>query len=112
MSLKTEQKNNLDIIIDKLKKYYILKIKGFDPKQMTLATILFEGNKREVEQEMKVVQQAAGEEQGMRAGPSNGERGYFLTFAIAYLRDFAMDYELIGESFETSIPWNNVVGFC
>lgn len=49
---------------------------------------------------------------GMRAGGENGERGYFLTFAIAYLRDFAMDYQLIGESFETSIPWNNVLGFC
>lgn len=79
---------------------------------MTLATILFEGNTREVEQEMKVVKQAATEEQGMQAGASNGERGYFLTFAIAYLRDFAMDYELIGESFETSIPWNNVLDFC
>jgi len=32
---------------------------------MTLATILFEGNTREVEQEMKVVKQAATEEQGM-----------------------------------------------
>jgi len=35
-----------------------------------------------------------------------------LTFAIAYLRDFAMNYELIGESFETSVPWNNVLKFC
>lgn len=55
MSLKTEQKKKRDIILDKLKKYYLLNIKGFDPKQMTLATILFEGNKREVDEEMAIV---------------------------------------------------------
>jgi alkyldihydroxyacetonephosphate synthase len=77
-----------------------------------LATILFEGNRQEVSQEIKIVRKIANANKGVNAGPSNGERGYFLTFAIAYLRDFAMDYELIGESFETSISWNNVTGFC
>ena len=61
---------------------------------------------------MKIVRRVAINNKGVNAGAANGERGYFLTFAIAYLRDFAMDYELIGESFETSIPWNNVAGFC
>ena len=79
---------------------------------MVLATILFEGNKQEVSQEINVVRRVANANKAVNAGPNNGERGYFLTFAIAYLRDFAMDYELIGESFETSIPWNNVAGFC
>ena len=45
---------------------------------------------------------------GMRAGAENGRRGYFLTFSIAYIRDFAFDYGVIAESFETSCTWENV----
>lgn len=44
----------------------------------------------------------------MRAGEESGKRGYFLTFSIAYLRDFACDYGVIAESFETSCSWENV----
>jgi len=29
---------------------------------------------------------------GFKAGAENGERGYFLTYMIAYLRDFAMEF--------------------
>ena len=32
----------------------------------------------------------------MKAGAENGERGYQLTFAIAYIRDFMMDHWVIG----------------
>jgi len=35
-------------------------------------------------------------------------RGYFLTFVIAYLRDFAFEYGFLAESFETSVAWKNV----
>ena len=41
-------------------------------------------------------------------GASNGKRGFMLTFVIAYLRDFAMHYQIIGESFETAVPWENI----
>jgi len=45
-------------------------------------------------------------------GSENGLRGYFLTFAIAYLRDLSMTYSFIAESFETSVPWSNVLSLC
>ena len=35
-------------------------------------------------------------------------KGYFLTFAIAYVRDFAAQHCYIAESFETSCPWSKV----
>lgn len=35
-------------------------------------------------------------------------KGYFLTFAIAYIRDFGLKHCLIAESFETSCPWGKV----
>ena len=31
---------------------------------------------------------------------------YDLTFAIAYLRDFALSHHVLGESFETFVPWS------
>lgn len=41
----------------------------------------------------------------MKAGEENGERGFFLTYVIAYIRDLAALYNFIAESFETSCPW-------
>lgn len=49
---------------------------------------------------------------GMEAGAENGIRGYALTFMIAYLRDFAAQYNFVAESFETSCPWSKVSTLC
>lgn len=43
----------------------------------------------------------AGQFRGLDAGEENGYRGYFLTFMIAYLRDFGVNFSFIAESFET-----------
>ena len=48
----------------------------------------------------------------MKAGGENGRRGYQLTFSIAYIRDFLMNYYIIAESFETSVPWSQALGVC
>ena len=48
----------------------------------------------------------------MKAGEENGKRGYFLTFVIAYLRDMGLEHYVLGESFETSVPWNKVGNLC
>lgn len=45
-------------------------------------------------------------------GSENGEKGYIMTFAIAYIRDFGTDYCFIAESFETSCPWSKVPTLC
>lgn len=42
---------------------------------------------------------------GLAGGEENGKRGYFLTYMIAYIRDFGFDYYFMAESFETSVPW-------
>jgi alkyldihydroxyacetonephosphate synthase len=43
---------------------------------------------------------------GMKGGAENGRRGYALTFAIAYIRDFMLEHWVLAESFETSLPWS------
>ena len=44
------------------------------------------------------------------SGEENGLKGYTLTFMIAYLRDIGLDYQIVAESFETSVPWDRIIG--
>lgn len=98
--------------LDKLKKLYVLKLRGFDPQQMVAATIVMEGATEEVTYQEKNIYRLAKKYQGLATGATNGKRGYMLTYAIAYLRDFFSSYCIIGETFETSVPWSNIQQVC
>jgi alkyldihydroxyacetonephosphate synthase len=93
-------------VVSKLQKFVVTKVKGFDPEAMVACTFLHEGSKAEVAAEEKTVARLAKKHDGMLAGPENGRRGYQLTFGIAYIRDFVMRQWILGESFETSVPWS------
>jgi len=107
-ALKTEQSFSEDVI-DAIKKFYVTKIKGYNPESMTAATALFEGTREVTAAQKKYVDATAAKYMGLEAGPANGLRGYFLTFVIAYIRDLGQNYNFIAESFETSCPWKQVV---
>uniref|UniRef100_A0A7N6AK73 Alkylglycerone-phosphate synthase n=1 Tax=Anabas testudineus TaxID=64144 RepID=A0A7N6AK73_ANATE len=116
-ALKPQVSSIFTSFLDGLKKFYITKFKGFDPNRLCVATLLFEGDREKVLQHEKQVYNIAAKFGGLAAGEDNGQRGYMLTFVIAYLRDLGMDYYVIGESFETSVPWDRVtqtydVGAC
>jgi alkyldihydroxyacetonephosphate synthase len=96
----------------KLEKFFVLKVKGFDPKQMVAVTIVFEGSEREVAMQEETVYSLAKKHRGMKAGEENGKKGYQLTFGIAYIRDFVLRHYIAAESFETSVPWANVEEVC
>jgi len=81
---------------------------GFDPKRIVCATITYEGTKREVARQKRAVTEAGVRHGGVRLGTDVGKSGYELTFMIAYIRDFAMTYNILGESFETFVPWSNI----
>jgi len=95
-----------------LQKYYVTKIKGFDPTKMCAATLLYEGSKAETDMQSKGIAEIIGKYGGMDAGAENGKRGYFLTYMIAYLRDFGHNFYMCAESFETSVPWQKVLPLC
>ena len=61
---------------------------------------------------MKTVYAIAAAHAGLVAGAENGERGYALTFGIAYIRDWIMNHWMLAESFETSVPWSQVLSLC
>lgn len=90
-------------------KFFVTKVKGFDPEKMVALTLVFEGTKEEVERQQADVYRIAAKHKGMKAGGDNGRRGYQLTYSIAYIRDFMMNYYIVAESFETSTKWNNVL---
>jgi alkyldihydroxyacetonephosphate synthase len=93
-------------------RFFVTRIKGFDPSQMVACTLVFEGTKEQVAQQEKLVYGLSRSHGGMAAGSENGERGYQLTFSIAYIRDFLMNYYVIAESFETSVSWSNALALC
>ncbi|XP_073162077.1 alkyldihydroxyacetonephosphate synthase, peroxisomal isoform X11 [Lepidochelys kempii] len=127
-ALKPQVASIFTSFLDGLKKFYITKFKGFDPNELCVATLLFEGDREKVLQHEKQVYDIAAKfrkkqpgikshshlrkQNGLAAGEDNGQRGYMLTFVIAYLRDLGLDYYVIGESFETSVPWDRVIDLC
>lgn len=92
-----------------VQKALVTRIKGFDPHQLAIATVVFEGSREEVDFQEGVFYRIAKAHGGMKAGSKNGERGYQLTFSIAYIRDLTFTHWAIAESFETSVPWSRAL---
>jgi alkyldihydroxyacetonephosphate synthase len=93
-------------------KLFVLKVRGFDPDEMCACTIVYEGDREQVDAQDKAVRRIARRHRGMRGGPENGRRGYQLTYGIAYLRDFVMKHFVLAESLETSVPWSRTIELC
>lgn len=110
--MKPESDSKTEQIIDAIKKYFVLNIKGYNPDKMTACTLAFEGTEEEVNRQEKHVYKIASKYHGMKAGEMNGIRGYFLTYMIAYIRDFAAQHKFVAESFETSVPFSNIQALC
>jgi alkyldihydroxyacetonephosphate synthase len=112
LALKPKSSGGLADLKSKVEKFFVTKIKGFDPYKMVACTLVFEGTRAEVEQQQRDLYRVAATHGGMKAGADNGRRGYQLTYSIAYIRDFLMSYYIIAESFETSVPWTNALALC
>jgi alkyldihydroxyacetonephosphate synthase len=97
---------------DRFEKFYVTRIRKFDPDEMVACTLVFEGSREEVSAQESTLFRIARKHGGLKAGAENGKRGYELTFAIAYIRDFVMDHYLLAESFETSVPWSQALELC
>ncbi|KAJ8683683.1 hypothetical protein QAD02_019475 [Eretmocerus hayati] len=101
------------LILQGLKQAYITRIKGFSWDTMCVATLLFEGSSaKDVAVHEAKIYDIAKRHGGVPSGKTNGERGYTLTFVIAYIRDLGLDYKVLAESFETSVAWNRASSLC
>jgi alkyldihydroxyacetonephosphate synthase len=112
LALKPKSHGGFADLKSRAEKIFVTKVKGFKAEKMVACTLVFEGTRAEVEQQQRDVYRLASRHKGMKAGGENGRRGYQLTFSIAYIRDFLMNYYIIAESFETSVPWTNALTLC
>ncbi|MFL5927720.1 MAG: FAD-binding oxidoreductase [Gaiellaceae bacterium] len=96
----------------RLERHYVTRLRGFAVDRMAACTLAYEGTRDEVAAQAAAVKGVARSHGGIRGGAANGERGYQLTYSIAYLRDFIMGQWILGESFETSVPWSQVLTLC
>ncbi|MDE2736883.1 MAG: FAD-binding oxidoreductase [Gemmatimonadota bacterium] len=93
---------------EKVQKFALLKVLGFDPLKMAACTIAMEGTSAEVDHQKRTIFKLAKAHGGKSAGATNGRRGYMATFGIAYIRDFLNQFDFLGETFETSVPWSRI----
>ena len=96
----------------KVQHFALFKVKKFDIDRMVASTIVMEGSRSEVRAQEKAIFSLAKRFGGLSAGASNGKRGYSLTFGIAYIRDFVTRFGILGETFETSVPWDRIHDVC
>ena len=54
--------------MDKIKKYYLLNVKGFDANKMCACTIVFEGTSTQVRAEEKHIYSLIKKHNGLKAG--------------------------------------------
>jgi alkyldihydroxyacetonephosphate synthase len=94
--------------MDSVSKYYVINIKGFDPDNMSLCTIVYEGSKLEVLQQEANLLNIAEKYMGMDSGEEGGIRSYNMTFGVSYLRDFTLKHRFFSDSIETSCAWTKI----
>ena len=90
----------------------LTKVKRFDPAKMVAATIVFEGNKAETRAQEQTLSALARRHHAILGGSNQGRSGYMLTYVIAYIRDFMSDYYILGETYETTVPWDRISDLC
>jgi alkyldihydroxyacetonephosphate synthase len=112
LALKPKSSSALADLKSKAEKFFVTRIRGFEPDKMVACTLVFEGSLQEVKQQQRELYRIAAKHGGMKAGAENGRRGYQLTYSIAYIRDFLMSYYIIAESFETSVSWSDALALC
>ncbi|GAB6022707.1 hypothetical protein CHUAL_006803 [Chamberlinius hualienensis] len=110
-ALKSEE-SFLNGILQKLKMSYLVNVKGFDLEKICLATLLFEGDKDSINYNYDKIHAIATKYGGIAAGEENGKIGYRLTYVIAYIRDLSTQFYILGDSFETAVPWDRVIPLC
>ena len=104
-----EEKTGYDKFIDSVKNFIVFKVKGFNPKKCVVAIFKMEGSKQEVKYQRNNLKILAKKYNPVFAGAGQGKSGYNLTLAIAYIRDFFMDQNIIGETLESAVPWSDVI---
>ncbi len=93
----------------KIQHFVLFKLKRFKADEIVACTIAMEGTPSEISHQEEIIFGTAKRFGGISGGASNGKSGYTLTFGIAYIRDFFSQFHILGETFETSIAWDQIL---
>jgi alkyldihydroxyacetonephosphate synthase len=104
--------STMDKVESRIQKLFLGKVKGFKHDELVAATVVMEGKQDEVAYQNKVITRVAKQFGGIAGGEANGKRGYMLTYAIAYIRDFFAQFDVLGETYETTVPWSKIHDVC
>lgn len=107
-----EKPTFLKKLLNRIQYFVLEKIKGFDFNKISVATVMFEGKKQEVNAQQKIIRALVKKYGGLLGGATNGKLGYSLTYAIAYIRDFFLDHYVLGETYETTVLWKDIEKVC
>ena len=97
-----------EILKSKVQTFAVTKLYGFDPNSLVAATMKFEGSQLQVASQKDLITKIAARHGGVSGGAEGGRTGYNVTMAIAYIGDFMAQHNIIGETFETSCPWDRI----
>lgn len=111
-AIKPDSESRIEEWKEAFGKWALVHLKKIDIDKLSVCTLVFEGTNIETKKEQDFVYMIAKQFKGIKAGESAGIRGYFLTFTIAYIRDFTLNYKFIAESFETSCPYDQIETLC
>lgn len=76
--------------------------------EVVCIAVAYEGTKFEVKEQKRLIAVLAKSYSAASLGSEMGRASFQMTFMIAYLRDFALSYQIAGESFETFANWSDV----
>jgi len=79
-----------------------------DQRKAACVTVLYEGSSSIIKLQKRCIRMLATQFNGLMLGSKFGKQGYNLTYAIAYLRDFALSHGLLSNSIETFVSWSSV----
>jgi alkyldihydroxyacetonephosphate synthase len=88
---------------------YLRRRRGFDPKQMCLSFIGYEGSQRHVAAQRRGVGRLVKRHGGLCIGSGPGVLYDQKKFDIPYIRDFLLDRGAAGDVSETATTWSNLM---
>jgi len=87
----------------------VLERRGWNPDEVCLSFIGYEGGKAHVARQKKIVKDIVSEHGGILLGKGPGELYDQKKFDTPYIRDFLLDRGAIGDVSETAAPWSKLL---
>jgi alkyldihydroxyacetonephosphate synthase len=87
----------------------VLERRGWNPDEVCLSFIGYEGGKAHVARQKKIVKDIVREHGGILLGKGPGELYDQKKFDTPYIRDFLLDRGAIGDVSETAAPWSKLL---